>query len=123
MEGKIGEDGEEPREDLESIADRLWKWLIPLSHRENATQTDGLDWAELTAELKNLFKFNAEKRSWLTILKTALIIFATSLAPSLFDMGSDALSTFNFINGTTYTNELYPMHPRWHSPSLGRQFI
>ena len=26
---------------------------------------------------------------------------ATSLAPSFFDMGSDAFSTHNFINGTT----------------------
>ena len=64
---------------------------------------DGLNWGELAGELGSLFKFNKENRSWWIIVKTSLIIFATSLAPSFFDMGSDALSTYNFINGTTYT--------------------
>merc|ERR1712112_464747 len=32
-----------------------------------------------------------------------MVIIVTGLGPSLFDMGSEALSTYNFINGTTYT--------------------
>ena len=56
---------------------------------------DGLNWGELAGEFKNLFKFSKENRSWWMIVKTSLIIFATSLAPSFFDMGSDALSTYN----------------------------
>ena len=65
--------------------------------------TDGLNWKELGQELKNAFKFNPENRSWGVIVKTFLVIFATSSAPSFFDMGSDAFSVYNFIHGTTYT--------------------
>ena len=64
---------------------------------------DGLNWKELGQEIKNVFKFNPENRPWGMIVKASLIIFATSLAPSLFDMGSDAFSVYNFIHGTTYT--------------------
>ena len=56
---------------------------------------DGLNWKELGQEIKNVFKFNPENRSWGMIVKASLIIFATSLAPSLFDMGSDAFSVYN----------------------------
>ena len=80
-----------------------FKELEKDEERENPKQADGLDWGELKKEFMNLFKFNAENRSWGMILKTSLIIFFTSLAPSLFDMGSDALSVYNLINGTTYT--------------------
>ena len=107
---QIGKDAENPIEllldDLESIAER----------EDSPTQADGLDWVELAIELKNLFKFNTENRPWLTILKTSLIIFATSLVPSLFDMGSDAFSTYNFINGTTYTKYVPDLnHPSVNS--------
>ena len=71
--------------------------------RSHKTAPDGLDWDELASEFRNLFKFNAENRSRGAIVKTFLIIFTTSLAPSFWDTGSDALSTYNFINGTTYT--------------------
>ena len=64
---------------------------------------DGLDWEELRIEWRDLFKDNPENRFSWTFVKTSLIIFATSLLPSLFDMGSDALSVYDFINGTTYT--------------------
>ena len=96
--------------------------MIPLKEldkgekRENPKQADGLDWEELRKELRNLFNFNAENRSWGIILKTSLIIFATSLAPSLFDMGSDAFSVYNFINGTTYTKNVPDLnHPSVNS--------
>jgi len=88
-----GEDGDDSDKDSESRAD-------------GGTQKvpDYLDWEMLRrVELRNLFKFNTENRSWWTIVKTSLVIFVTGLGPSLFDMGSDALSTYNFINGTTYT--------------------
>ena len=79
-------------------------------------QADGLDWEELGEEFRNLFKFNAENRTWRMILKTSLIIFATSLLPSLFDMGSDALSMFYYINGTTYTKHVPDLdHPSVNS--------
>ena len=77
---------------------------------------DGLNWEELREELRNLFKFNPENRSWWTIVKTSLIVFATSLVPSLFDMGSDAFSVYNFINGTTYTKQVPDLnHPSVNS--------
>ena len=77
---------------------------------------DGLNWEELREELRNVFKFNPENRSWGTIVKTSLIIFATSLVPSLFDMGSDAFSVYNFINGTTYTKKVNDLnHPSVNS--------
>ena len=69
-------------------------------------QADNLDWQELRKEFRNLFKFNKENRSWWTIVKASLVIFVTGLGPSLFDMGSDALSTYNFINGTVYTKKV-----------------
>ena len=47
---ELGEDAEDSREDLESIADR----------GGSPTQADGLDWAVLAVELQNLFKFNAD---------------------------------------------------------------
>ena len=73
---------------------------------------DGLNWKELGQETKNVFKFNPENRSGGMIVKASLIIFATSLAPSLFDMGSDAFSVHNFIHGTTYTKYVSDLdHP------------
>lgn len=73
------------------------------SDRVEDKAADGLDWEELRIEWRDLFKDNPENRSSWTFVKTSLIIFATSLLPSLFDMGSDALSVYDFINGTTYT--------------------
>ena len=81
-----------------------------------AKAADGLNWEELRKELRNLFKFNPENRSWGTIVKTSLIIFATSLVPSLFDMGSDAFSVYNYINGATYTKQVPDLnHPSVNS--------
>ena len=77
---------------------------------------DGLNWKELGQETKNVFKFNPENRSGGMIVKASLIIFATSLAPSLFDMGSDAFSVHNFIHGTTYTKYVSDLdHPSVNS--------
>ena len=78
LDQKSNEDSSDRLEDSE-----ISSLEVPLK------QADGLDWEELGEEFRNLFKFNAENRSWWTILKTSLIIFATSLAPSLFDMGTD----------------------------------
>ena len=74
----------------------------PPQEQENGSLPDGLDWQELRKEFGNLFQFK-ENRSWWMIVRTSLIIFATSVGPSLFDMGSDGLSMYHFINGTTYT--------------------
>ena len=35
-------------------------------------------------------------------METFAIIFVTSLLPSLFDMGSDALSVQNFLHGSSF---------------------
>ena len=83
-------------QDTDEGKDKPWKLKFGKS-------TDGLNWKELGQELKNAFKFNPENRSWGVIVKTFLVIFATSSAPSFFDMGSDAFSVYNFIHGTTYT--------------------
>ena len=105
LDRKSNEDSSDHMEDSEISRDE-----VP------PKQADGLDWEELGEEFRNLFKFNAEKRTWQMIVKTSLIIFATSLAPSLFDMGSDALSTYNFINGTTYTKYVPDLnHPSVNS--------
>ena len=92
-----------------------WPWWICLGDGRDVI-ADGLNWAELVGELRSLLKFNKEKRDWWIIVKTSLIIFATSLAPSFFDMGSDALSTYNFINGTSYTKYVPDLnHPSVNS--------
>ena len=95
----ITEEGCDHREESGYTISRPW-WESP-PRGEGAA--DGLDWEQLGEELRNLFKFNAENRSWSMIVKTSLVIFAIRLAPSLFDMGTDAFSVYDFINGTTYT--------------------
>ena len=109
---------------LEKQADDLNFEMDPLkgiNDEENGDHlkvkaADGLNWEELREELRNLFMFNPGNRSWWTIVKTSLIIFATSLVPSLFDMGSDAFSVYNYINGATYTKQVPDLnHPSVNS--------
>ena len=89
-QGNAEEDGDQKKEPG-STNSRPW-WKSPLPEEKAA---DGLDWDQLEEEFKNLFKFNAENRSWWTIVKTSLVIFAIRLAPSLLDMGTDAFSVYD----------------------------
>ena len=109
----ITEEGCDHRE--ESVYTKSWPWWES-PPREEEGAADGLDWDQLVEELRSLFKFNAENRSWWTIVKTSLVIFAIHLAPSLLDMGTDAFSVYNFINGTTYTKQVPDLnHPSVNS--------
>ena len=75
--------------------------------RTKAVAADGLNWENLREEFRKVFKFNkGENRPWWRIVKTSLIIFATSFAPSFIDMGTDVLSVYNYINGTTYKSPI-----------------
>ena len=75
----ITEEGCDHREESVYTKTRPW-WESP--PREGEGAADGLDWDQLGEELRNLFKFNAENRSWSTIAKTSLVIFAIHLTPS-----------------------------------------
>ena len=62
------------------------------SDKKGGIPHDSLKWGELGTKLRNVLKFSKEGRSWFLIMETFAIIFVTSLLPSLFDMGSVALS-------------------------------
>ena len=111
MEKELEEAGRAGRPGLEmpSMGTRM---LMPKTE-------DGLKWEEVVEELKSLFKFNADSdRGWSTILKTSLIILSISVLPSFFDMGSDALSVYSFINGTTYTKYIPDLNHSSFNSSL-----
>ena len=58
---------------------------------------DGLNWEELREELRNLFKFNPENRSWWTIVKTSLV---------------QSWKMSNLLHGPISTNQILPREKR-----------
>ena len=52
-------------------------------------------------ELQNLFREN-RKRSWKARTKYFCTALVVGLLPTLFDIGTDGLSVFSFLHGTTY---------------------
>ena len=61
---------------------------------------DGLVWEKLGPELVDIFKV---RNTWRNRITAFLVTLAMGYLPTLLDMGTDPLSVFNFINGTTYT--------------------
>ena len=58
-------------------------------------------WGELYIELQNLFKTKLN-RTWTERSKYFFMALVMGLLPTLFDIGTDGLSMFYFVNGTTY---------------------
>ena len=67
---------------------------------EDERTEDGLVWEKLGPELVDIFKV---RNTWRNRITAFLVTLAMGYLPTLFDMGTDTLSVFNFINGTTYT--------------------
>ena len=61
----------------------------------------GYTWGALHKELQNLFK-TKPNRTWTDRSKYFFMALVMGLLPTLFDIGTDGLSMFFFVHGTTY---------------------